>query len=105
MGANMDVLLRSNIPLDMQGRVYSARNTLQFFTIPLGYFLGGAFVDCVFEPLMSVQRKGSLLQLLFGSGKGSGAALFFLVIGFVGVITCLLFRRCKAMWELDKAEG
>jgi predicted MFS family arabinose efflux permease len=101
MGANMDVLLRSNIPLDMQGRVYSARNTLQFFTIPLGYFLGGVFVDCVFEPLMAVQRKGSLLQLLFGSGKGSGAALFFMVIGFVGVITCLLFRRCKAMWLLE----
>jgi hypothetical protein len=101
MGANMDVLLRSNIPLEMQGRVYSARNTLQFFTIPLGYFLGGLLVDRVFEPLMSAQQKGSFLQLLFGDGKGSGSALFFMVIGFVGVITCLLFRRCKAMWSLD----
>lgn len=102
MGANMDVLLRSKIPLEMQGRVYSARNTLQFFTIPLGYFLGGLFVDCIFEPLMANQSKGSFLTILFGSGKGSGAALFFMVIGFVGVITCLLFRRCKAMWQLEK---
>lgn len=103
MGANMDVLLRSNIPVEMQGRVYSARNTLQFFTIPLGYFLGGIFVDYVFEPLMAMQQKGSILTLIFGEGKGSGAALFFMVIGFVGVITCLIFRRCKAMWQLDKA--
>lgn len=103
MGANMDVLLRSNIPLEMQGRVYSARNALQFFTIPLGYFLGGMFVDYVFEPLMATQQKGSILTLLFGDGKGSGAAQFFMVIGFVGVITCLLFRRCKAMWQLDKS--
>lgn len=105
MGANMDVLLRSNIPLEMQGRVYSARNTLQFFTIPIGYFLGGLLVDTVFEPLMASQQKGSILINIFGEGKGSGAALFFMIIGFVGVITCLIFRRRKAIWELDKAEG
>ena len=34
MNANLDVIYRSSIPLEMQGRVYSCRNTLQFFTIP-----------------------------------------------------------------------
>lgn len=51
MNANMDVVLRRNIPLQMQGRVYSARNTLQFFTIPLGYISGGILVDRVFDLL------------------------------------------------------
>ncbi len=55
MNANMDALLRSYIPVEVQGRVYSARNTLQFFTIPLGYFLGGLLVDAVLEPLMASQ--------------------------------------------------
>ncbi|HRR25029.1 MAG TPA: MFS transporter, partial [Bacteroidia bacterium] len=41
MSANLDVILRTTIPVDMQGRVYSCRNTLQFFTIPIGFFLGG----------------------------------------------------------------
>ena len=45
MNTNLDVVLRSSIPAAIQGRVYSARNTLQFFTIPLGYFLGGYLVD------------------------------------------------------------
>jgi len=105
MGANLDVLLRSNIPLEMQGRVFSARNALQFFTIPIGYFLGGILVDYVCEPWMAVQQKGSILILLFGDGKGSGAALLFMIMGFVGVMTCLIFRRCKAMWQLDKLEN
>lgn len=52
MNANLDVLFRTHIPVKMQGRVYAARNSLQLFTIPLGYLLGGALVDTVFEPFM-----------------------------------------------------
>ena len=48
MNANMDVLLRNRIPIEMQGRVFSVRNSLQFFTIPIGYFVGGLLVDRVF---------------------------------------------------------
>ncbi|NBK78479.1 MFS transporter [bacterium D16-76] len=91
MNANMDVVFRSTIPVDMQGRVYSCRNTLQFFTIPLGYFLGGLLVDRVFEPLMAAVSSGSLLAFLFGSGKGSGAAALFFVLGLAGVLVCLAF--------------
>lgn len=101
MNANMDVLFRNKIPISMQGRVYSARNTLQFFTIPLGYFLGGIFVDKIFEPFMKNRPSDSLLITIFGSGKGSGAALLFFVIAFIGIITCLIFRRDKHIWKLE----
>jgi predicted MFS family arabinose efflux permease len=102
MGANMDVLFRTKIPIEMQGRVYSARNTLQFFTIPLGYLCGGILVDKVFEPFMSGQQGDSLLIFLFGSGKGSGAALLFFVIGVLGAISCLPFRADRNIWQLEK---
>lgn len=100
MSANYDVVFRSNVPKEMQGRVYSVRNTLQFFTIPVGYFLGGFLVDDVFEPLMETVPNG-ILTALFGSGKGSGAALLFFVIGIAGVVVCLQFRRVKALWALE----
>lgn len=100
MNANMDVIFRTQIPVEMQGRVYSARNTLQFFTIPLGFLLGGAFVDGIFEPFMANAEQGGLLTALFGEGKGSGAALLFFVIGIAGVAVCLIFRRIKAIREL-----
>jgi len=101
MGANMDVLFRNHIPIEMQGRVYSARNTLQFFTIPIGYFLGGILVDKVFEPFMEIQRQDSFLTVLFGSGKGSGAALLFFILAFAGIFVCLYFRKDKHIWELE----
>ena len=92
MNANMDVIFRSTIPPDMQGRVYACRNTMQFFTIPVGFLLGGVLVDKVFEPLMAKQTADSLLVVLFGNGKGSGAAMLFAVIGAAGVVVCLVFR-------------
>ena len=52
MSANLDVILRNSIPVDLQGRVYACRNTFQFFTIPIGLFVGGFMVDKVCEPFM-----------------------------------------------------
>ncbi|WP_019680274.1 MFS transporter [Ruminococcus flavefaciens] len=91
MGANLDVILRSTIPAEMQGRVYACRNTMQFFTIPVGFLAGGALVDSVFEPFMAGRNDGSALTVLFGSGKGSGAAMFFAVLGVAGVAVCTVF--------------
>lgn len=101
MSTNMEAILRLHIPENMQGRVYSVRNSLQFFTIPVGYFLGGFLVDQVFEPIMAMQESGSILVRLFGEGKGSGAAFLFFVIAFAGIAVCLYFRFDKPMWELE----
>ena len=90
MNANMDVIFRKTIPEEMQGRVYSCRNSLQFFTIPVGFFVGGILVDNVFEPFMA--KNGSFpLSALFGTGKGSGAAFLFFCIGLAGVAVCAVF--------------
>jgi predicted MFS family arabinose efflux permease len=102
MSANMDVVFRNYIPIDMQGRVYSARNTLQFFTIPIGYFLGGLLVDKVFEPFMATQQSSGWLVTIFGMGKGSGAALLFFFLGIIGILTCLIFRKNTHIWRLEK---
>ncbi|MCO7126512.1 MFS transporter [Sporolactobacillus shoreicorticis] len=103
MTAQMDILLRSIVPVQMQGRVYSVRNTLQFFTIPVGYFCGGFLIDTVFEPFMMTQASGSLWHVLFGMGRGSGAALLFLVIGILGLFSCFPFLADKKIWNLEKS--
>lgn len=102
MNANMDVVFRSYIPVEMQGRVFAARNTLQFFTIPVGYFLGGIMVDKIFEPFMAARQTDSFFAAVFGTGKGSGAALLFFLIAFVGIITCLIFRKDPHIWKLEE---
>lgn len=103
MNANMDVLFRNHIPVSMQGRVYAARNTLQFFTIPIGYFLGGILLDLVFEPFMSSLNARSFLVMVFGSGKGSGAGLLYFMIAIIGTIICLVFRKNPNIWALEKS--
>ena len=102
MNANMDALLRLKIPLPMQARVYAARNTLQFCTIPVGYLLGGWLVDGVCTPLMAAQGPASPLARLLGTGGGAGAALLFLILAFAGVAVCLLFRRDRHIRALER---
>lgn len=93
MSANLDVIVRTTIPLEMQGRVYSCRNTLQFFTIPIGLFLGGLMVDQICEPAMAAASAQGMPVRLFGTGKGSGAALMMFILGILGVVICLGFGR------------
>ena len=101
MNTNLDALMRSQIPSSIQGRVYSARNMLQFFTIPLGYLAGGFLVDSMFEPFMT-DKSNTVLNQLFGTGKGSGAAFLFAVIGVMGVLVCVIFSKLKAMRNLER---
>ena len=101
MNANLDVILRSTIPLELQGRVYSCRNTLQFFTIPLGLFAGGFLVDHVCEPIMASDMARGLLTDLFGQGKGSGAAMVMFILGIAGVCVCLIFGRILRKYKYE----
>ena len=93
MGANQNVIMRNSIPVELQGRVYACRNTMQFFTIPLGLLFGGFMVDQICEPFMAANLSNSILTALFGSGKGSGAALMMFILGAAGAAWCLLSGR------------
>ena len=88
MNANLDAVNRLNIPVEIQGRVFAARNSFQFFTIRVGYFMGGLLVD--------------LFVQYFGSGKGSGAAFLFAILWLMGIGVCLLFRYDRNIWRLEE---
>ncbi len=90
MSVNLEVILRNSIPVELQGRVYACRNTFQFFTIPIGLFLGGLMVDNVCEPFMSAYGTLPILKTLFGTGKGSGAALMIFLLGVCGSLICII---------------
>ena len=55
----------------------------------------------VCDTLAARMGPNSLWALLFGTGKGSGAAGLFLVLGLLGVLTCLIFRRDRHIWSLE----
>lgn len=102
MSANLDVILRTTIPVELQGRVYACRNTLQFFTIPIGLFWGGFMVDHICEPFMSAYGNLSILKTLFGMGKGSGAALMMFILGVSGSFICIITGRKLKKYQYNE---
>jgi MFS family permease len=102
LGANMTTIMRTKVPTQMQGRVFSTRDTLQFFTRPLGLFLSGILADKVFEPFMqSASPFQRFLSAIVGTGKGSGIAVMFLITGVTGVISSLISLGNPVYKELD----
>lgn len=106
MNASLDVIFRSTIPPEMQGRVYSCRNTFQFFTIPVGFFFGGWLIDKVCEPFMAIAatEESSIWTILFGTGKGSGAAMLIGMLGVAGLITCLVFGQILKKYTYEEVK-
>lgn len=94
MNAHMTVFLREQIPLEMQGRVFSAESTLKNCAIPLGLYLGGLLADRVFEPLMlSESPLRRWLAPFLGAGRGAGIAVQFMTMGVLGILLCLIWLK------------
>ena len=102
MSANLDVILRTTIPVHLQGRVYACRNTFQFFTIPIGLFLGGFMVDEVCEPFMVTYGNLFILEKFFGEGKGSGAALMMFILGVSGSLICIIMGKKLKQYQYEE---
>ena len=93
LSASENVLMKNVVPVELLGRIYACRNSLQFFTIPIGLLLGGFFTDNIAEPFMAANASNSFLTALFGQGKGSGAALMMFVLGLAGIAVCIVFGK------------
>lgn len=60
-------------------------------------------VDHVCEPFMRIYGELSILKTLFGTGKGSGAALMMLLLGVSGSLICIITgRRLKKYQYIEK---
>ena len=105
MNVNMDTLMREKVPVDMQGRVFSAKGTLQNFTIPPALLLGGLLADRVFEPFMLADSPlQRILSGFFGTGKGAGIGLMFFLVGIAGMLISFTRLRKPVYRELDREE-
>ena len=102
MSVNMDTIVRERVPIKMQGRVFSAKGTLQNFTIPIALLLGGLLADSMFEPFMMADSPAQrFLTGLFGTGKGAGIGLMFCIFGMIGMLVSFTRLRKPVYRELD----
>ena len=101
----MDYLTRVRIPIELQGRVFSARNTIQYLFLPVGIFLSGLLNDFILYPF--IKDNYSLMKSLSFLGENNqelSVALLYIFIGFLGIIGSIIFRNNKNFKELDKID-
>jgi DHA3 family macrolide efflux protein-like MFS transporter len=71
---------QAKVPVQFQGRVFSARRMIAWLVMPIATLLSGPLADRVFEPAM---RSGTGLASVFspftGTGPGTGMAVMYLL--------------------------
>jgi DHA3 family macrolide efflux protein-like MFS transporter len=105
LNANLTAGMRARVPVELQGRVFAARDTLQCWTMPVGMFLGGYLADHVFEPFMaSASPAAAALARLVGPGPGSGIAVLFLVTAALSIVLASIALCHPVFREMDGDE-
>ena len=84
-GSNQ-AIWQAKVAPDVQGRVFSIRRLIAWFTQPLATLVAGPMADFVLEPAMRQSTSfSSLFSPMVGSGPGTGMSLMFVFAG-IGMI-------------------
>lgn len=88
VNASNQALWQAKVAPDLQGRVFSARRLIAWFTNPISPIIGGALADFWLEP---AARSGLGLPAAFAwlVGTGAGAGMGLLIV-FCGIATALV---------------
>jgi hypothetical protein len=89
-GSNQ-AIWQAKVAPDLQGRVFSARWLIAWFTNPISPIIGGTLADFVLEPAMKVPNS-ALAQIfgsVFGTGPGAGMSLLIVICGVGGFLVGL----------------
>jgi hypothetical protein len=80
-GSNQ-AIWQAKVAPDLQGRVFSARRLIAWFTNPIAPIIGGTLADFVLEPAMRTQSAlSSSFGWLVGTGPGAGMGLLMIFCG------------------------
>ena len=89
-GSNQ-AIWQAKVAPDLQGRVFSARRLIAWFTTPISPLIGGLTADYILEPAMT--EGGSLTSTfgwLVGTGPGAGMSLIIILMGMLTAVVGVL---------------
>ena len=100
-GSNQ-AIWQSKVAPDVQGRVFSARRLIAWFTNPITPIIAGLLADRALEPAMRADTGLSrLFGPLVGTGPGAGMALVWCVTGVCIVVVGLAGYSFKAVRDAE----
>jgi len=102
VNTSIEVLIRSNVDNDKQGRIWS----MVYFISQIGYILAfgsaGFLADHLFNPLF--YSDGALYQTvgqIIGTGQGRGIGFLFVISGLLVSILALIIGRVNKISALE----
>ena len=102
MNTSADVLIRKNIPNELQGRVWGIISLLSQTGTVLAYALIGVLADFVFEPLLA--DNGILadsIGALIGTGTGRGIGFMLILSGVCIIPAAFAIGRSRSIRSLQ----
>ena len=100
-----DVLVRSSLPNETQGRAWGLIGLVSQFGFPIAFLVAGPLADWVFEPLMAADGPlAGSLGAAVGVGPGRGIALIFALAGALIVLSGVATKRSSAIAALETDE-
>ena len=78
---------QSKVAPDVQGRVFSARRLIAWFTQPVAPIIAGTLADFVMEPAMKTKTGlAAFFGPIFGTGPGAGMSLLIFFAGLIAAV-------------------
>lgn len=101
---SIDYLIRTNIPNEVQGRVWGLFGLISQFGFIIAYATLGPLADSVFVPLLKDDQAllANSVGKILGTGNGRGIGLLIIISGFMLASTAIVLFRNKSVKQLEK---
>ncbi|GAA2113482.1 MFS transporter [Kocuria atrinae] len=102
LNTSMEVLARSAIPNNIQGRVWGLIGFISQLGYVVAYALSGVLADTVFNPLLVPDGPlASSIGQIIGTGPSRGIGLLFGVVGLLLVVLALVIPRARSVRSIE----
>lgn len=102
VNTSLEVLIRTNIDNERQGRVWSLVSAISQIGMVLAYGSAGFLADHLFSPLLAPDRLlGQTVGSIIGTGPGRGIGFLFVVSGVMVAILAIVIGRVRRIKELE----
>ena len=102
VNASNQAIWQSKVAPDLQGRVFSARRLIAWFTNPISPIIAGTLADYVLEHAARAQTGlPATFAWLVGTGPGAGMGLLIVLCGLVSALVGLMGYFIPAIYNAE----